>query len=87
LKIIYTITGEGQETTSSSSFSVRDDRGGESGFINKVKLTKYLTSDELNNSNILCLWISGDAKGNAKLLQEDLQISVERIKIAEFTGY
>jgi glycine betaine catabolism B len=78
LKIIYTITGE--EATS-SSVSVRDDWKGESGFINQVMLTKYLTNDDLHNSLFYVCGPPGMLKAIQNLLQEDLDISIERIKI------
>jgi ferredoxin-NADP reductase len=87
LTIIYTITGEGQEATSSSSVSVPDDWKGESGFINKVMLTTHLTSEELDNSIFYVCGPPEMLKAMQKLSQENLQISMERIKIEEFTVY
>ena len=87
LKIIYTITGEGQEKSSSSVSTAGSNWKGEIGFINKEMITKYMTSDELEDSIFYVCGPPGMLKAMQKLLQDDLQIPDERIKIEEFTGY
>ncbi|MGH9977597.1 MAG: FAD-dependent oxidoreductase [Nitrososphaeraceae archaeon] len=88
LKIVYTITGEGQEDSSSSIATTgEDDWKGESSFINKAMLTKYLTSHDLDNSIFYICGPPGMLKAMHNLLQDDLHIPKERIKIEEFTGY
>jgi ferredoxin-NADP reductase len=86
LKIIYTITGEGQEKSSSVSAAGSNWKG-EIGFINREMITKYMTSDELEDSIFYVCGPPGTLKVMQKLLQDDLQIPDERIKIEEFTGY
>jgi ferredoxin-NADP reductase len=84
LKIIYTIT----ETSSpSSSGTADDDWKGERGYINKAMVTNYLTSNELDNSIFYICGPPGMLNAMQKLLQDDLHISKERIKIEEFSGY
>jgi ferredoxin-NADP reductase len=88
LKIIFTITGEGKEVSlPSSSGTVDDDWKGERSFINKAMLTKYLTNNELNSSIFYVCGPPGMLKAMQKLLQDDLRVPKERIKIEEFTGY
>jgi glycine betaine catabolism B len=90
LKIIYSITGEGQEGPSSSitaTAAAGGDWKGEIGFINKEMLTKYMTNDELEDSIFYVCGPPGMLKAMQKLLQDDLRISDERIKVEEFTGY
>lgn len=90
LKIIYTVTGESQEESSSSveaEAAVRSGWKGEIGFISKEMITKYMTSDELEDSMFYICGPPGMLKAMQKLLQDDLQIPDERIKIEEFTGY
>jgi ferredoxin-NADP reductase len=89
LKIIYTIAGEGQEESSSSiaTAAAGGDWEGEIGFINKEMLTKYMTSDEFEDSIFYICGPPGMLKAMQKLLQDDLRIPDERIKIEEFTGY
>ena len=87
LKIIYTITGEGQEGSSSSYSTLDNDWKGESGFINKAMLTKYLTPADLNNSTFFICGPPGMIKAMQKLLQDDLLIPKDRIMIEQFTGY
>lgn len=85
LKIIYTITDEGKEVSPTpSSGTVHDDWKGERSFINKAMLTKYLTSDD---SIFYVCGPPGMLKAMHNLLQDDLHIPKERIKIEEFTGY
>jgi ferredoxin-NADP reductase len=85
LEIVQTITGEGQKVSSSST--VNYDWKRESGYINKVMLTKYMTIEELDNSIFYICGPSGMLKAMQKLLQEELEIPKERIKVEEFTGY
>jgi ferredoxin-NADP reductase len=89
LKVIYTITGEGQGESSSSiaAATARSDWKGEIGFINKEMLTKYMSSDELADSIFYICGPPSMLKAIQKLLQDDLQIPDQRIKIEEFTGY
>jgi ferredoxin-NADP reductase len=86
LRIVYTLTGEGQGGSSSLN-AASDDWKGESGHINKAMVTKYLTSDELDNSIYYICGPPGMLRAMQKLLQDDLLIPKERIKTEEFTGY
>jgi Na+-transporting NADH:ubiquinone oxidoreductase subunit NqrF len=83
LRIIYTIADEIQESSSIQN----DDWKGERGFINEAMLVKYLSTDELDNSIFYICGPPGMLKAMQKLLQDDLHIPKERIKIEEFTGY
>lgn len=87
LEIVHTITGEGDEVSSSSSSTVNYDWKRERGFINKVMLTKYMSTEELDNSIFYICGPPGMLKAMQKLLQDDLLIPKDRIKIEEFTGY
>jgi len=82
LKIIFTIRAaeEGQAPSSS-------DWNGERGIINKNMLTKYLTTSELDNSVFYICGPPGMLKAMQNLLQDDLHIPKESIKVEEFTGY
>ena len=87
LKIIYTIASEGQERLSSGIASAESDWKGEVGFISEQMLTKYMAHDELENSIFYICGPPGMLNAMHKLLQDDLRIPEERIKIEEFTGY
>ncbi|HZD36647.1 MAG TPA: FAD-dependent oxidoreductase, partial [Nitrososphaeraceae archaeon] len=50
LKVIYTITGNGHDRSSSYPDIVDDEWRQERGHINKAMLTKYMTNNELENS-------------------------------------
>jgi ferredoxin-NADP reductase len=86
LKIVYTITSEGQGGASSLN-AAADDWKGESGHINKAMVTKYLTGDALDNSIFYICGPPGMLRAMQMLLQDDLLIPMGRIKIEEFTGY
>jgi len=83
LKIIYTITAAEEQGQAPSSSSWK----GERGIINKTILTKFLTTSELNNSVFYVCGPPGMLKAMQNLLQDDLHIPKERIKVEEFTGY
>ena len=75
LKIVYTL-------------DVSDnDWKGERGFINKAMLTRYLSTTELDNSIFYICGPPAMLNAMKKLLQEDLDIPKERIKVEEFIGY
>jgi len=81
LKIIYTITEE------SPAAGAKEDWTGERGYINKAMLTRYLPSNELGNSIFYICGPPGMLHAMQKLLEDELRIPKERIKIEEFTGY
>jgi ferredoxin-NADP reductase len=86
LRIIYTISEEerGQEREQISSSNKWE---GERGRIDEAMLTKYLTDDDIKNSIFYTCGPPGMLKAMQKLLQDELHIPKERIKIEEFTGY
>jgi hypothetical protein len=53
----------------------------------KSMLAKYLTKKELDNSIYYTCGLPGMINVVQTLLQKDLQIPKDRIKIEEFTGY
>jgi glycine betaine catabolism B len=91
LKIIYTISEEEKdrqhEQSSSSSIAKKNDWKGEYGRIDKAMILKYLDTNELNNSIFYICGPPSMLKAMQNLLQEGLEISKERIKVEEFTGY
>jgi ferredoxin-NADP reductase/nitrite reductase/ring-hydroxylating ferredoxin subunit len=88
LKIIYTISEKDQnDEQSSSSGTATDDWKGEYGRINKAMILKYVDTNTLNNSIFYICGPPSMLKAMQILLQEDLKIPKERIKVEEFTGY
>ncbi|HSF51306.1 MAG TPA: Rieske 2Fe-2S domain-containing protein [Nitrososphaeraceae archaeon] len=93
LKIIYTISDNKDQNdkqsslSSSSSRTATDDWKGEYGRINKAMILKYVDTNILNNSIFYICGPPSMLKAMQILLQEDLEIPKERIKIEEFTGY
>ena len=85
VKIIYTITDD-KETHEESS-SIANDWKGEYGRIDKAMILKYLDINKLNNSIFYICGPPTMLKAMQTLLQDDLEIPRERIKIEEFTGY
>ena len=85
LKIIYTIS-EAQHGQQSSS-TANDDSKGEYGRIDKSMILKYVDSNVLNNSIFYICGPPSILKAIRALLQDDLTIPKERIKVEEFTDY
>ena len=79
LKIIYTITGEGQPPLGHWE--------GEAGRIDKAMITKYVSEDELNKSIFYICGPPAMLNALQNILNEKLRIPKDRIKIEEFTGY
>jgi glycine betaine catabolism B len=96
LKIVYTITEEEEEKQQgagtsqdalSSSSHTRQQWTGERGRIDRDMLTKHLTDDEIRNSIFYTCGPPGMIKAMQDLIQNDLKIPKDRIKVEEFTGY
>ena len=89
LKIVYTITEEekhGAEDTISSSPTIQQWTG-ERGRIDKDMLTRDLTDDEIKNSIFYTCGPPSMIKAMQDIIQNDLKIPKDRIKVEEFTGY
>ena len=93
LKIIYTISEkeeekeEQQQHNEQSPLSTANDWKGEYGRIDKAMILKYADTNVLNNSIFYICGPPNMLKAMQTLLQEDLEIPKERIKVEEFTGY
>jgi glycine betaine catabolism B len=84
LKIIYTIS---EDDRHEQSLTNANDWKGEYGRIDKAMILKYLDTNTLNNSIFYICGPPGMLKAMQALLQEELNIPKERIKVEEFTGY
>jgi ferredoxin-NADP reductase/nitrite reductase/ring-hydroxylating ferredoxin subunit len=84
LKIIYTISEDEQQPSSSST---ANDWKGEYGRIDKAMILKYLDTNMLDNSIFYICGPPSMLKAMESLLQDNLEIPKERIKVEEFTGY
>jgi ferredoxin-NADP reductase len=87
LKIIYTISEDGKEDRHEQSSSTANDWNGEYGRINKAMILKYVDTNELNNSIFYICGPPSMLKAMQALLEDDLEIPKERIKVEEFIGY
>jgi ferredoxin-NADP reductase/nitrite reductase/ring-hydroxylating ferredoxin subunit len=89
LKIVYTVTEEegGEETSSSLSSSRTVTWNGERGRIDKAMLTRYLSDNDIKSSIFYICGPPGMVNAMQNLVQNELQIPKEQIKIEEFTGY
>jgi glycine betaine catabolism B len=85
LKIIYTISEDEQQQQQSSSAA--NDWRGEYGRIDKAMILKYLDTNVLNNSVYYICGPPSMLKAMQALLQDELEIPEERIKVEEFVGY
>jgi ferredoxin-NADP reductase/nitrite reductase/ring-hydroxylating ferredoxin subunit len=88
LKIIYTISDDqDRHEQQSSSSSTANDWKGEHGRIDKAMILKYLDTSILNNSIFYICGPPNMLKAMQDLLQAELRIPQDRIKMEEFTGY
>lgn len=90
LKIIYTISEDldrHEQQQQQSSSSTANAWKGEYGRIDKAMILKYLDTDMLNNSIFYVCGPPSMLKAMQTLLQDNLEIPKERIKVEEFTGY
>jgi ferredoxin-NADP reductase/nitrite reductase/ring-hydroxylating ferredoxin subunit len=82
VKIVYTITEEevqkSDDTTNAS---------GEHGRIDRSMLERHLTKDEVANAVFYICGPPGMLKAMQELLQQELQIPKDRLKVEAFTGY
>jgi ferredoxin-NADP reductase/nitrite reductase/ring-hydroxylating ferredoxin subunit len=85
LKIIYTVSEDTHDDNDQSN--VRNIWKGEHGRINKTMILKYLDNSLLDNSIFYICGPPSMLKAMQSLLQEELKISKEKIKVEEFTGY
>jgi glycine betaine catabolism B len=88
LKIIYTIS-EDQHGSQSPSLTAQSDTEwkGEYGRIDKAMILKYVDTNTLNNSIFYICGPPSMLKAMQALLQEELEIPRDKIKVEEFTGY
>lgn len=85
IKIVYTVTEEEpKEQSSSTSMNAWQ---GEHGRINKDMILKYIDDAILKDSIFYICGPPGMLKAMQSLIQEELRIPKERIKVEEFTGY
>jgi glycine betaine catabolism B len=89
LKIVYTITEEREEEKQQGAqgAATRQQWTGERGRIDKAMLTKYLTDDEIKNSIFYTCGPPAMIKAMQGIIENDLKIPKDRIKVEEFTGY
>jgi len=89
LKVVYTVTeeegGEEQPIQTSSSRTVT--WNGERGRIDKSMLTRYLSDNDIKSSIFYICGPPGMVNAMQNLVQNELQIPREQIKVEEFTGY
>ena len=87
LKIIYTISEENRHEQSSSTAQSDTDWKGEYGRIDKAMILKYVDTNTLNNSIFYICGPPSMLKAMQALLEEELEIPKEQIRVEEFTGY
>jgi glycine betaine catabolism B len=80
IKVVYTVTEE-EQVSNTENWS------GERGRIDKSMLERYLTKDEIDNAVFYICGPPGMLKAMQELLQKELQIPKDRLKVEAFTGY
>ena len=84
LKDCLSISEDEQQQPSSST---ANDWRGEYGRIDKAMILKYLDTNLVNNSVYYICGPPSTLKAMQSLLQNNLEIPEERIKVEEFVGY
>jgi glycine betaine catabolism B len=88
LKVVYSVTEEeGGEEQPAQTSSPSIAWNGERGRIDKAMLTRYLSDNDIKDSIFYICGPPGMVKAMQNLIQNELQIQKENIKIEEFTGY
>src|ERR687898_3069845 len=88
LKVVYSVTEEeGGEEQPAQASSPSIAWNGERGRIDKAMLTRYLSDKDIKDSIFYICGPPGMVKAMQNLIQNELQIQKENIKIEEFTGY
>lgn len=85
LKLVYTVTEEGEEKQEAS----RAPNGwtGERGRIDRQMLERHLARDEISSALFYICGPPSMLKAMQRLLQEGMQVQKDRIKVEAFTGY
>lgn len=86
LRIIYTITGEGQEGNPKVA-SAGEEWDGERGLIDKAMLSRHLTKNAIDKALFYLCGPPPMLRALGDLLRKDLKVSKNNIKTEEFTGY
>jgi len=84
LKIIYTLS---DDNSNANKVSGTEEWKGENGRIDKEMILKYVDNNVLNNSIFYICGPPEMLKSMQSLLEKELEIPKERIKVEEFTGY
>ena len=84
LNIIYSVSNE--DKPEENQVTTTKDWKGEHGRINKEMILKHLDNTVLNNSIFYICGPPGMLKAMQSLLQEELKIAEDRIKVEEFAG-
>jgi ferredoxin-NADP reductase/nitrite reductase/ring-hydroxylating ferredoxin subunit len=82
VKIVYTITEEEVQKSDDAT-----NGSGEHGRIDRSMLERHLTKDEVTNAVFYICGPPGMLKAMQELLQQELQIPKDRLKVEAFTGY
>jgi ferredoxin-NADP reductase len=86
IKIIYTLSEDNKSNANNVS-DVEGEWKGEKGRINKEMILKYIDTSTLNNSLFYICGPPDMLKSMQSLLENEMNIPKERIKVEEFTGY
>jgi glycine betaine catabolism B len=81
IKVVYTITGEQKSSDDTTNWTE------ERGRIDKSMLESHLTKDEIENAVFYMCGPPGMLKAMQELLQKEMQIPKNRLKVEAFTGY
>lgn len=86
LKIVHTITGESSQATEEEKEEA-EGWNGERGRIDRAMLERHLTEEEIGRAIFYICGPPGMLKAMQGLLQKEMQIPKDRLRVEAFTGY
>ena len=85
IKIVYTLSDDKSE--GNNNFGTEEEWNGEKGRIDKKMILKHVDTNTLNDAIFYICGPPDMLKSMQSLLEKELEIPKDRIKIEEFTGY
>lgn len=85
MKIVYTLSDDKSE--GNNNFGTEEEWNGEKGRIDKKMILKHVDTNTLNDAIFYICGPPDMLKSMQSLLEKELEIPKDRIKIEEFTGY
>ena len=85
IQIVYTLSDD--NSSGINDFGTEEEQNGEKGRIDKKMILKYVDTNTLNDAIFYICGPLDMLKSMQSLLEKELEIPKDRIKVEEFTGY